>query len=82
MNALAALSFGVSALGWCLLHFVWQAAAIGVAYALVRTVLPRGNPRYLAAMLALIAMAFCPIVTGVHEAIELYTEVKAVAALL
>ncbi|HKV66103.1 MAG TPA: TonB family protein [Rhodanobacteraceae bacterium] len=67
MNLLAALSVGMSALGWCLLHFVWQAAAIGVAYVLVRTVLPRGNPRYLAAMLALIAMAACPIVTGVHE---------------
>lgn len=67
MNVLAALSVGVSVLGWCLLHFVWQATVIGVAYALVRAVLPRGNPRYLAAMLALIAMAACPIVTGVHE---------------
>src|SRR6185312_14090399 len=67
MNMLAAFSISVSILGWCLLHFVWQAAAIGVAYALVRVVLPRGNPRYLAAMLALIAMAACPIVTGVHE---------------
>ena len=67
MNALAALSVGVSALGWCLLHFVWQAAVIGAAYALVRAALPRGNPRYLAAMLALVAMAACPLVTGVHE---------------
>ena len=67
MNVLATLSAAVSALGWCLLHFVWQAAVIGVAYALVRGMLPRGNPRYLAAMLALIAMAACPIATGVHE---------------
>jgi TonB family protein len=67
MNVLVTLSAGVSAFGWCLLHFVWQAVAIGVAYALVRAILPRGNPRYLAAMLALIAMAVCPIVTGVHE---------------
>lgn len=67
MNVLTALSVGVSALGWCLLHFVWQAAVIGAAYALARAVLPRGNPRYLAAMLALIAMAACPIATGVHE---------------
>ena len=29
MNLLAALSVGMSALGLCLLHFVWQAAAIG-----------------------------------------------------
>ncbi|HKV65488.1 MAG TPA: TonB family protein [Rhodanobacteraceae bacterium] len=67
MNLLTALSIAVSALGWCLLHFVWQAAAIGAAYALVRTALPRGNPRYLAAMFALVAMAACSIVTGVHE---------------
>jgi TonB family protein len=67
MSVLMALSAGVSALGWCLLHFVWQAAVIGAAYALVRAVLPRGNPRYLAAMLALMAMAACFIVTGSHE---------------
>lgn len=67
MNLFAALSTGVSVLGWCLLHFIWQAAVIGVAYALVRPVLPRGNPRYMAAMLALIAMAACPIATGLHE---------------
>lgn len=67
MNALAALSMGVSALGWCLLHFVWQAAIIGAVYALARAALPRGNPRYWTAMLALVAMAVCPIATGVHE---------------
>jgi len=67
MNVLAVLSAAVSALGWCLLHFVWQAVAIGAAYALVRAVLPRGNPCYLAAMLALIAMAACPVATGMHE---------------
>lgn len=67
MNLFAALSTGVWVLGWCLLHFIWQAAVIGVAYALVRPVLPRGNPRYLVAMLALIAMAACPIATGLHE---------------
>ena len=67
MNALAALSIGVSAVGWCLLHFVWQAAIIGAVYALARGALPRGNPRYLAAMLALVAMAVCPVATGVHE---------------
>lgn len=67
MNALAALSIGVSALGWCLVHFVWQAAVIGVVYAAVRVTLPRGNPRYVAAMLALMAMAACPIATAVYE---------------
>lgn len=67
MNVLGMLSTGISVLGWSLLHFVWQAAVIALVYALVRTVLPRGNPRYLAAMLALIAMATCPIATGLHE---------------
>jgi TonB family protein len=67
MSALAALPVLVSALGWCLLHFVWQAAAVGVAYALIRAVLPRGNPRYCAAMLALAAMAACFVATGAHE---------------
>lgn len=67
MSLLAALPALVSALGWCLVHFVWQAAVVGVAYALVRAVLPRGNPRYWAAMLALVAMAACFVATGVHE---------------
>ncbi|HEX7370905.1 MAG TPA: TonB family protein [Rhodanobacteraceae bacterium] len=53
----------VSALGWSLLHFVWQAAVVGMAYALARSLLPRGNPRYVAAMLALVAMAVWPVVT-------------------
>jgi TonB family protein len=63
MNAFGIVSAAISVLGWCLMQFVWQAAAIGVGYALVRLVLPRGNPRYLAAILALSAMAACPILT-------------------
>lgn len=67
MSALALFSTVVSVLGWCLLHFVWQAAAIGVLYALARVFLPRGNPRYLAAMLALVAMVAWPAATAFHE---------------
>lgn len=63
MNAFEIASAGISTLGWCLLQFVWQAAVIGAAYAIVRLVLPRGNPRYIVAMLALAAMAACPIFT-------------------
>lgn len=63
MNAFELLSACVSALGWCLLQFVWQAGAIGAGYAVVRAFLPRGNARYLAAMAALIALAVCPLVT-------------------
>jgi TonB family protein len=57
----------VQALGWCLLHFVWQAALVGAAYALVRWMLPRGNPRYLASMLALVVLAGLPLWTFWHE---------------
>jgi TonB family protein len=67
MSAWALLAPWVAMLGWCLLHFVWQAAAIGVVYVLLRAALPRGNPRYLAALLALLAMAACPVVTAWHE---------------
>lgn len=67
MSAWGLLSPWVMMLGWCLLHFVWQAAVIGIVYATLRAVLPRGNPRYLAALLALLAMAACPAVTAWHE---------------
>src|SRR5690348_14021357 len=64
MNAFEiAASAGISALGWCLLQFVWQAAVVGAVYAVVRLVVPRGNPRYLAAILALAVMAACRIFT-------------------
>ena len=57
----------VQALGWSLVHFVWQAALIGVVYAAARVMLPRGNPRYLAAMLALVALAVTPVWTAWRE---------------
>jgi bla regulator protein blaR1 len=67
MSASGLLGIVVSLLGWCLLHFVWQAAIVGTVYALLRGLLPRGNPRYLAALLAMFVMAVCPLVTGWHE---------------
>lgn len=57
----------IQLLGWCLVHFVWQAALVGVLYAVARAILPRGNPRYLAAMAAMILLAVLPILTGWHE---------------
>lgn len=57
----------VEALGWCLVHFLWQGLLAGVFYAAARVVLPRGNPRYLAAMGAMIVLAALPIATGWHE---------------
>ena len=80
MNAWELLAPWVTALGWCLLHFVWQAAAIGAVYALLRIVLPRGNTRYLAALLALFAMAASPVVTVWHELPALSAPAVPVAA--
>ncbi|HET7563285.1 MAG TPA: M56 family metallopeptidase [Rhodanobacteraceae bacterium] len=67
MSALALAAAVVQALGWCLVHFLWQAALVGFVYALARWLLPRGNPRYLTAMLALVAMAVLPAWTFWHE---------------
>jgi TonB family protein len=68
MNVAGIFSIGVVALGWSLLHFVWQATLVGIVYAVTRGMLPRGNPRYLAAMLAMMALAIWPLVTAWHEA--------------
>jgi TonB family protein len=67
MSAAGLLTTGVYVLGWCLLHFLWQAAVVGAGYWLARGLLPRGNPRYLAAMLAMLVMAACPVGTAWHE---------------
>lgn len=67
MSLLDALSVGVVVLGWSLVHFLWQALMVGGVYAIARPLLPRGNTRYVAAMLALLALVVCPIVTGLHE---------------
>lgn len=57
----------VEALGWCLVHFLWQGLLVGVLYAAARVILPRGNPRYLAAMTAMVLLAAFPVATGWHE---------------
>ncbi|WHZ19313.1 MAG: hypothetical protein OJF55_001462 [Rhodanobacteraceae bacterium] len=61
------LAVVVQAIGWGLVHFVWQAALVGVLYAVARALLPRGNQRYVAAMLALVALAIIPACTAWHE---------------
>lgn len=57
----------VQAVGWGLVHFVWQAVLVGALYAVTRAVLPRGNPRYVASMLALVVLAVLPAGTIWHE---------------
>lgn len=54
------VAFSVHLLGWALLHFLWQGAALGLLYMIVRTVLPRGEARYRWGMLMLVLMAACP----------------------
>lgn len=55
----------IHAFGWTLVHFLWQGAAVGLAYAVVRSLVPRGHgeARYAIGLLALAALAVCPLVT-------------------
>lgn len=80
MSAWELLAPWMTVVGWCLLHFVWQAAAIGIAYTPLRAMLPRGNPRYVAALLALFAMAACPVLTAWHELSVVLVPVAAMGA--
>jgi len=64
MNALSAeLVPYVHALGWSLLHFLWQGALIGLAYALLRGICSTSVARHRLGMLCLLAMLACPLVT-------------------
>ncbi|MGH8153375.1 MAG: hypothetical protein ACREPF_11680, partial [Rhodanobacteraceae bacterium] len=67
MIGFATFATGIAIVGWCLVHLVWQAACVAALYASARALLPRGNPRYVAAMLALLVIAACPIATAWHE---------------
>jgi uncharacterized protein (TIGR03435 family) len=52
----------VERLGWTLLHFLWQGALLGAAYALARRS-PRPNTRYVLACVTLATMMAAPPVT-------------------
>ncbi|MGH8415593.1 MAG: M56 family metallopeptidase, partial [Gammaproteobacteria bacterium] len=58
----------LSTLGWTLVHFLWQGAATGLLYALLRYWLRNKSPlaRYNLAMLMLMTLALLPIVTFIH----------------
>lgn len=70
MNSFAILlhSTVLSTLGWTLIHFLWQGAAVGVLYAIPRRLLRTKSPvaRYNLAMLALISLTIFPIITFIH----------------
>ena len=55
----------VARIGWVLVHFVWQGAAVALVLAIALLTLRRKAPnmRYLAACLALAAMAVAPAIT-------------------
>ena len=56
-----------AALGWALLHFLWQGALVALGVALLLRVLRRSEPRYLVACGALALCLLLPVATTVRE---------------
>jgi TonB family protein len=54
---------GVDALGAVLLHFLWQGAALGLFYAILRPLCVSVGARYRLGMTVLLALALCPVLT-------------------
>ncbi len=57
---------GVDALGAVLLHFLWQGAALGLLYAILRPLCVSVGARYRLGMGVLLALALCPVVTLIY----------------
>lgn len=62
------LAHGISpewlqALGWTLLHFVWQGAALAALFAVANTVCRQATTRYAFAVITLVLMMAAPVVT-------------------
>lgn len=59
------LDAGIEALGWTLLHFLWQGAAAGAIFALLMKVLARASAglRYAAGLCVFAGLALTPVVT-------------------
>jgi bla regulator protein blaR1 len=55
----------IHALGWTLLHFLWQGLVVGAGFAAVRALLPKShcNARYAAGLCALALLALWPLAT-------------------
>jgi beta-lactamase regulating signal transducer with metallopeptidase domain len=60
-----ALAQAIDVLGWALIHFVWQGAALALALMFVRLLVPRSfaRTRYIAGGLTLVAMLAAPVLT-------------------
>jgi bla regulator protein blaR1 len=65
MSSLGADFSWVQALGWSLIHFLWQGALVGVLFAWSRALLPKqqSSARYTTGLLALVVLVLCPAVT-------------------
>jgi beta-lactamase regulating signal transducer with metallopeptidase domain len=62
------LAYGISpellqALGWTLLHFIWQGAGLAALFAVANTVCRRASTRYALAVITLILMMAAPVIT-------------------
>src|SRR2546429_6791665 len=62
------LAHGISpellqALGWTLLHFVWQGAALAALFAVTNALCRRATTRYALAVIALALMMAAPLIT-------------------
>lgn len=64
MDVPGLLLAAVRVIGWTLVHFLWQGTLLGVIYALLRALLPRGEARYRLGMGMLVAFAVCPLLTA------------------
>jgi TonB family protein len=53
----------IDAIGWTLLHFLWQGAALGLLYGVARPFCRGVTARYRLGMTVLVAMLACPILT-------------------
>lgn len=60
-----ALTPWIHALGWTLVHFLWQGALVGIAFAAARALLPKAHcrARYGTGLAALAALAVWPVAT-------------------
>ena len=62
------LAHGISpallqALGWTLLHFVWQGAALAAIFAVANTICRQATTRYALAVITLVLMMAAPVIT-------------------
>ena len=63
MDVMSLVLASIRVVGWTLLHSVWQGALLGLLYALLRQLLPRGEARYRFGMAILLVLALCPLLT-------------------